>query len=312
MSEIFNFKMDHEFFADMQKNFPGFGNENFFMLSQEEYDNIFRKVLPYFNKTKNNAEAFTDEVLVKRFENNDITLDDIKLVIISFIFGAYGCSVDLDFAEKMIRALFKVTQTNKPEKSNILDKEYTYWLSEMGVSYILLGTVYSYKKEYIKAAYFFMLGLKTDAINLNMPYCDFINYILGKLKGLSIENDIYFGCGFDAENPMGSVSGKVLIADKSVAVITEMEGLKGEVVVAYAGRTRTYGYLQRIGSTRNQNGQMIDIYETYVIDSDYKLYKVKFFFNGYFSGGLTEAIRIAKGFRLKANSLKNLYYKVLD
>ena len=35
-----------------------------------------------------------------------------------------------------------------------------------------------------------MLGLKTNAVNLNMPYCDFINYILGKLKGLSIENDI--------------------------------------------------------------------------------------------------------------------------
>ena len=40
-------------------------------------------------------------------------------------------------------------------------------------------------KEYIKAAYYFMLGLKTNAVNLNMPYCDFINYILGKLKGLA-------------------------------------------------------------------------------------------------------------------------------
>ena len=111
-------------------------------------------------------------------------------------------------------------------------------------------------------------------------------------------------CGFGV--------GTSLLLKMTVDSILEEEGINGEVVVAHIGRTGTYGYLQRIGSTRNQNGQMIDIYETYVIDSDFKLYKVKFFFNGYFSGGLTEAIRIAKGFRLKANSLKNLYYKVLE
>jgi len=300
-------------FAEMQQLFPGFGDDGMLPMPQEQFDITLQKVLPDYNVKTHNTKDFSDNDLYKSFSSNGITLNDIKLVILSFIFGCYGCKKDIDFAQKMSVVLLKVSESYKPDgKHDILNDSYTLWLSEMAISYILLGTVYAYQNEYVKAAYYFMLCLKTNAINLNMPYCDFINYILGKLDELPVQKANYTGCGFEAENPMGSVAGNRLIAQKSAEIISEMEGLKGEVVVAYAGRTRTYGYLQRIGSTRNQNGQMIDIYETYVIDSDFKLYKVKFFFNGYFSGGLTEAIRIAKGFRLKANSLKNLYYKVLE
>lgn len=309
---MFNFKMDEEFFADMQKSLPGFGDENYLMLPQEEFECILKNVLPNYESKKNNIEDFSDTSLIACFENNDITLKDIKFVILSFIFGAYGCTVNLDFAERMSTALLNITNSYKPEKYSIIDKEYTCWLSEISVPYILLGTVYAYKKEYIKAAYYFMLGLKTNAVNLNMPYCDFIYYILRKLNEIQKKEATYFGCGFDAENSMGSVAGNILIANKSLEIISEMEGLKGEVIVAQPGRAHMYGHLQRLGSIRNQRHQMIDIYETYVIDRDFNLYKVKLFFNGYFTGGLTEAIRTAKGFKLKENSLKNLYFTILD
>lgn len=309
---MFNFKMDEEFFADMQKSLPGFGDDGLMILPQEKFESILHDVLPNFNSRINNIEDFSDTALFACFENNDIKLDDINLVILSFIFGAYGCSVNLDFAERMSATLLNVANSYKPEKYSIIDKEYTCWLTEISVPYILLGTVYAYKKEYVKAAYYFMLGLKTNAVSLNMPYCDFIYYILRKLNEMQKHEATYSGCGFDLENPMGSVGGNILIANKSVEIISEMEGSNGEVIVSQPGRSHTYGHLKRLGSTRNQCNQMIDIYETYVIDRDFNLYKVKLFFNGYFRGGLTEAIRIAKGFKLKDNSLKKLYFTILD
>lgn len=309
---MFNFKMDEEFFAGMQRILPGFGDESFVLLPQEKFESILQNVLPNFNSKINNIEDFCDTTLFACFDNKKIKLEDIKLVILSFIFGSYGCTINLDFAERMSAVLLNVANSYSPKKYSIIDKEYTYWLSQMGIVFILLGTVYSYKKEDIKAAYYFMRGLKTNAVSLNMPYCDFIYYILQKLNQKQKQEATYSGYGFDAENPMGSICGNILIAKKSLEIISEMEGLNGEVIVGQLGRSHTYGHLERLGSTRNSKGQMIDIYETYVINRDFNLYKVELFFNGYFSGGLTETIRIAKGFKLKDNSLKNLYYTVLD
>ena len=46
---------------------------------------------------------------------------------------------------------------------------------------------------------------------------------------------------------------------------------------------------------------MIDIYETYIIDSDYAISKVKLFFNGYFNM-YDNTVKVASGFRIKSQS----------
>lgn len=46
---------------------------------------------------------------------------------------------------------------------------------------------------------------------------------------------------------------------------------------------------------------MIDIYETYVIDKDFNLKKVTFYFNGYFSRGKA-VVRLPDGFEIKPHS----------
>mgnify|MGYP006987512873 CR=1 FL=1 len=310
---MFGFEMNEQFFAEMQRMLPGFVNDGTPPKSQETFDEILHRVLPGFIPTKHNTDAFSDSALSQYFDAKDKTLSEISLVILSFIFGCYHCKIDLDFAQRMSFALLHVSESYRPTGNfDVLNNRYLLWLSEMAVSYILLGTVFSYKKEYIKASYYFMLGLQTGVINLNLPYCDFISYILKKLDELPKTDCNYSGCGFDKENPMGAVIGKNLIAQLSRDIISEMKGLNGEIIVAHRGNSQFYGHLTRLGSTCNSKNQMIDIYETYLIDKNYNLYKIKLFFNGYFTGGLTETIKIAKGFKLKDNSYKALYYTIIS
>ena len=111
---------------------------------------------------------------------------------------------------------------------------------------------------------------------------------------------------------MGCVSGDQAALDAQIAltVIPDMEGNNGEVLVIWNGQTGTYGKLVRRGSTYGSTN-FIDIYETFLIDKDYNLKKVRFFFNGYRNwrnpDGKQE-IRVADGFHIKPHSqLKSVY-----
>lgn len=213
----------------------------------------------------------------------------------------------------MTLVLLKVCISYMPNgEHNLLNNSYLNWLVEMAIPYILLGTIYAYKKQFVKASYYFILGLKTDAVKLNMPYCDFISYILGKLDSIDSNESKYLGCGFNNEDPMGSAFGNRLNARNSEVIISEMEGINGEVVVAKFGNSNFYGHLVRKGSISNSKSQMLDMYETYIIDKEFNLYKVILYVNGYFTNGLSETIKIAKGFKLKDNCYKILYYTIIE
>ena len=149
-----------------------------------------------------------------------------------------------------------------------------------------------------------MLGLKTEQISINMPYCDFIRYVLSKLSTIPVHKSMRKGCGFELENPMGSCGGNSLIAQNALKVIPEMEGKNGEVIVARMGNTGLFGYLNRIHSDYNSSlGIMIDVYETFIIDKNYNMKKVQFYFNGYFNVCAKNEIKVAKGFKIKSHSL---------
>lgn len=308
---MFGIDMNEETFAEMQRTLPGFSGEVLNPKSKDEFHSILQKVLPGFDPQENNARSYTDEDLFRLLDSQDITLDEIKLVIFALTFGSYDCKIDLTFAERMCKELLSVTQTYKPtSQCNISSVDYNVWVNEMAICYTLLGTVYSYQKEYIKAAYYFIRALKTEMIRLNMPYCDFIDYILKKLDDMPKEQRIEAGCGFDKEDPMGPVEGMTLNAWRSKKLIADMEGLDEEVIVAKQGRTHFYGHLVRLGSTQNTRKQMIDIYETYLIDKNFKLYTIKFFLNGYFANEQLQLIKMASGFKLKEDSHHGVYYAV--
>lgn len=276
---MFGIEINEETFAEMQSMWLKITSP---APIEEFFDITLQKVLPGFDRKAHNTCDYNALELFGIFDRTGKTLKDINLVISAFIFGCFGCKIDYDFAEIMSIALLKVSESYRPQGDfDGTEEGYIIWQYEMAVPYILLGNVYSYKKEYIKAAYYYTLGLKTECIQLNAPQCDYINYIMQKLDKLPKEEAGYSGCGFEPNNPMGSVCGYNLIPREAREIIPEMEGVNGEVVIAKCGRARFYGHLDRLGHIMNKYGQLIDIYETYIIDRDFHLFKQNFYFNGY-------------------------------
>ncbi|OQC11883.1 MAG: hypothetical protein BWX72_02123 [Firmicutes bacterium ADurb.Bin080] len=269
-------------------------NENIFAKHQE--------VHPYFD-----ASILMGKVKPLDLSNlngtnqSQLSWQESCMLIFGNIFGGYGIDKDLNKAYDMTIGFFDWAKAQMPTP-NIKNEKYVSWLKQWGDMNILMGTIYSYQGEYIKAAYHFIIGLKTEMVNINMPYCDFIRYILKKLDTMPKEKVIYTGCGFSKDSPMGSLKGRMLIANKAIEIIPEMEGLNGEAIIAKGGRNGFYGYLVRKGSTSCTTG-MVDIYETYIIDSQYNLMKAEMYFNGYFDSSVGGSVKIAKGFRIKPNSL---------
>ena len=159
-----------------------------------------------------------------------------------------------------------------------------------------------------------MNGLKTRAVNLFMPYCDFIKYVLAKVAEMPAEIAHYDGCGFSEDEPMGSteLNGGMLNARAAEMIISALEGNNGEIILSYYGRQK-YGNLKRLGSTNsNKFRNCIDVYEALAIDRKFNLKKIRFYFNGYFSSQSRSNIRLPKGFRLDPLSEAAQIFKVVD
>lgn len=245
------------------------------------------------------------ELKNKKEKYGKLIPDEESKLIFPLIFGNYDTQIDLDLALTETNKLLEYVNSKKPTKNLVRENDlYMDWLHEFAIPQILLGTIYAYKKEYVKASYHFMLGLKTEQITINMPYCDFIRYVLSKLSNLTITKSNRKGCGFEVDNPMGSCGGNSLIPQNAFKIIPEMEGKNGEVIVARMGNTGLFGHLKRLKSTYSPSfGVSIDVYETYIIDKNYNIKKIHLYFNGYFSFGSLNSIKLAKGFRLKSHSL---------
>ena len=202
---------------------------------------------------------------------------------------------------------------HEPQNRSFDNLEFTTWLNKYAQYCVLMGTIFAYQHDYKKAALFSMNGLKTGAINLCMPYCDFINYILAKVEELPIELVEYSGCGFSVDEPMGGLdlNAGSLIPSVAETVIPALEGEHGGFVLAYNGRNR-YGSIKRLGSTSSNNFKnRIDIYEVLIADSNHDIKKLRLYFNGYFTNENRDKIRLPKGFKLDFCNPAAKFYKVV-
>lgn len=219
------------------------------------------------------------------FGKSEYTADEMLQYIFAIIFGAYGFEKDLDRAEVLILDLLENIVNDMPLVNRKRDNErWMLWQNGFASASVLLGTVYAIREEYIKAVYHFIRALKTEAIGLSRLYCDYILYCSKKLLEMPCEELNPEGWGYSKDMPMGSTlqSGGDLDASFAPLVISSLEGTKGKVIAYFRGRSHGYGHLERLGSTSGASSKhMIDIYETFVIDKEYRLYKVRFYFNGY-------------------------------
>ena len=270
-----------------------------FQMDEELFKELHREccwfTLPIFEKLPDidpdldvtDKSMWSDDVLVERH-------------IFAMIFGGFGYSVDLSKAKVLATIKLLELEKREPEYRSPDNPEFVEWISLYAQYNILLGTVFAYLKDYPLSAALLMNGLKTRAVNLCMPYCDFIKCILSKVEAMPSEVAHYDGCGFSAEDPMGSteLDGGALNTVAAEVIISALEGENGEIILSHRGWQR-YGGLRRLGSTHSAGfSNCIDIYEVLMVDRSFNLKKVRFYFNGYFAPQSECKIKLPKGFRL--------------
>jgi hypothetical protein len=229
----------------------------------------------------------------KQRSKETLTPEERSRLIFAYIFGSFGRKVDLAKAEidtvKLLTDINKSKPKRKPSKD---DKEYIAWYRTWQMPQILLGTIYAYQKEYIKAAYHLKLGLGDiklmfGGLSLKMPYKGFIKYVFSRLSNCKTEKANYEGCGFSVNDPMGAFGQRgqtELRSPHALFIISRMQGINGEVIIAQPDQRSSIGYFNRVGSCGQPNGikGVVDKYETWLIDKDYKLKMLDLYFNGYF------------------------------
>lgn len=287
---MFGIEMDEKFFAELQKDCCWFTIPMF-------------ETLPDIDPSVDimDRSIWRDDACVQRH-------------IFAMIFGGFGYSVNLSKASLIIAVKLQQLERWEPENQSLNNPEFIRWIGLFAQYYILWGTVFAYQHDYITSAQCLMNGLKTGAINLFMPYCDFIRYVLSKVEKMPAEYAEYDGCGFSVDEPMGGIelNGGTLIASAAEMIIPSLEGNNGEIVLAYRGGQR-YGNLVRMGSVKSDKFRnCIDVYEVLMVSRDGKLKKMKLYFNGYFSLQNRYTIRLPKGFRLEPSSQAAQIFKVIN
>lgn len=238
-------------------------------------------------------------------DEEEMSYLEYKRAIFAYIFGSFGFEKDLAKAELYCCHGISELNKKKPAYPFAANEEWVCWLHNYGELNILLGTVYAYMRKTTRSVYYFMKALNTEALNLNMPYCDFIRYMISKLDDESCSSADYTGRGFCAEEPMGFLPSKdaFLYAGAALEIIPGLAGLDGEVIVARKCNTSMpYGSMRRYSVADPHQPHMIDVYEVYVIDKQFNLKKASFHFNGYMPHSDRRSIILPDGFTVRQNS----------
>ena len=280
--------MDEKIFADLQKDCCWFTLSIFEQLPEVDP-----------NKDVLNDPIWRNDTYVQRH-------------IFAMIFGGFGCSVDLKNAKLLATIKFAQVEKQCPKDKSIDNPAYVRWLGLYAQYNILLGTVFAYLHNYPMAAYLLMNGLKSRAVNLFLPYCDFIKYILAKVSDMPSEPAEYFGCGFSVDEPMGGVelNGGTLLANMAEIIIPALEGDDGEQILAFKGN-QIYGNLKRRGSTNSHNFRnCIDVYDVLLITRKFQIKRIRLYFNGYFTRENRYLIKLPQGFHLNTWSKEARFFKI--
>ena len=284
------FQMDEQFFAELQKECCWFNMPIFEQLPEVD---------PSIDVI--NDPIWRNDTYVQRH-------------IFAMIFGGFGCSIDLKNAKLLATIKFGQVEKHCPEDKSIENPAYVRWLGLYAQYNILLGTIFAYLHNYPMAAYLLMNGLKSRAVNLFLPYCDFIKYILAKVSEMPSEPAEYFGCGFSADEPMGGIelNGGTLLANMAEMIIPALEGNDGEQILAFRGN-QIYENIKRRGSTNSHNFRnCIDIYDVLLVTRQFKIKRLRLYFNGYFTRENQYLIKLPQGFHLNPWSEEAQIFKVLD
>lgn len=280
----FEKKMDEEFFATLQRIYPWFNGELLLSGIKPLDDDIVNSVKTFEDIKKQNINSF-----------------DAKRIIFAKIFKEDRDIESLDMAEKICWEMLDNLPPYEKIKECIKSKKNIEQIVEYASLQILLGTVYAYKKDYVKSVYHFFAGIKEEAVNLNDPYCHFIKYVVSKIEDMPKEKEEN---EFSAEKIIGfkidKSDRKIFAPGLAEDLVSKLKGKKGEVVVAYRAVRSMFGLFERQGSVYDKESEThIDRYKTFLIDRKYNIKEVIFYISNYIDGTiLKENLVVQEGFEV--------------
>lgn len=257
---------------------------------QKVYDTSFMRSL---NK------SFTDQ-LIKEAENKSKLDPYVEAYVIGYsLFGMLKEPISLPEAEKRAAALLKKVESARPTdcKQQVGDdsEEFNEWARGYAAVNFLVAVIAGQKKEYAKSAYHFLKAFKIHLVPTRTPFADYASYVFGKIPPLA-KSDYPISkencTGFSPTAPLGE---KNVPTDRAYmdaffvnAALYNLETKDGGEIAAIQLGSRRRGFMQRIGSTVSPMPEYplpIDIYDTFIIDKEYNVYRARLWVNAYVKSG---------------------------
>lgn len=182
------------------------------------------------------------------------------------------------------------------------DDKYFKWLQDYSFANYAHALLLAYFNKTVEAVYYYLKGFKAQGFGSRSLFCDYMTYLTNKIPAFAdgeyFRTDI---AGFSSENPIGEEYGKANNFDMFELAINNLEFTNGDTIAStFVGYGRI-GFLSR-GSVLNSNNEKfprpVDMYDTFVITSDFKVKKARLFVYEYSTYTQPNGIYINEGYRL--------------
>ena len=182
------------------------------------------------------------------------------------------------------------------------DDKYFKWLREYSFANYAHALLLAYFNKTVEAVYYYLKGFKAQGFGSRSLFCDYMTYLTNKIPAFSdgeyFRTDI---AGFSEENPIGEEYGNMNNFDMLEIAINYLEFTNGDTIAATVSKHGKIGFLTRTGSALSTNEKFprpVDMYDTFVITSDFKVKKARLFVYEYSTYTQPNGIYINDGYRL--------------
>lgn len=278
------------------------------------------KETPYINRMGNviDEKSFSSaafwlyfDLLIKKPEEIDKQNESIfKLMAECFkLLNSFGDDVGDEEKEKIIQnslAIIDDVEKRKPLDVDCTiyseDDKYFIWLQDYSFANYAHALLLAHFNKTVEAVYYYLKGFKAQGFGSRSLFCDYMTYLTNKIPAFAdgeyFRTDI---AGFTADNPIGEENGNMNNFDMLEIAINYLEFTNGDTIAATIGKQHKIGFLTRTGSVSSTNEKFprpVDIYDTFVITSDFKVKKARLYVYEYSTYTQPNGIYINDGYRL--------------
>lgn len=165
-------------------------------------------------------------------------------------------------------------------------EEYCDWIKKCAALDYFLGLLYGFKGEIVKSSYHFLRASKRNTpvshIMIDNLFACYIDFILERLPSYATKTyyreDVY---GFSPRKPFGEKYGNHENRELTEKAIKYCEFTNGNFFACCADTERDIGFFKRKAKLTLERSAAypnpMDVYDTFVLTSDYNVYKARVF-----------------------------------